>query len=253
MDIKTSLEQIGLKDRAITVYLTLLQLGQATIHDIAKKSQVKRTTTYSILDGLVIKGLATFVDKGGHRLYYAENPRKVASFLAEEEHQVKEKRARFSETLPELLSIYNIKAAKPKIKFYEGIEGLKEIYEETLELKKGSEIVGFGVTTLIYKSFGEDWIKSYLEKRVKGKISMREILGDNDLARKHKENDKVENRQTHLVPEDKFPFTNEINIFGNKISIVSFKELMGVIIESSDVAGTQKAIFELAWLGAKSL
>lgn len=45
----------------------------------------------------------------------------------------------------------------------------------------------------------------------------------------------------------------EINIFANKLAIISFKEQMGVIIESADVAKTQRAIFELAWLGAKNI
>jgi len=46
-------------------------------------------------------------------------------------------------------------------------------------------------------------------------------------------------------------FSNEINIFANKVMIASFKDQIGVIIESADVAKTQRAVFELAWLGAE--
>lgn len=70
-------------------------------------------------------------------------------------------------------------------------------------------------------------------------------------GREHQKNDRKENRVTRLVPKDKFPFSNEINIFGNKVMIASFKDQIGVIIESADVARTQRAIFELAWLGTE--
>jgi hypothetical protein len=53
------------------------------------------------------------------------------------------------------------------------------------------------------------------------------------------------------VPAGQFPFTNEIDIYGNKVAILSYTgELLAVIIESESVARTQRMIFELAWLGA---
>ena len=33
--------------------------------------------------------------------------------------------------------------------------------------------------------------------------------------------------------------------------IASYRDQMGVIIESKEIADTQRAIFELAWLGAE--
>ena len=81
MDIKTSLEQLGLKDRQIEIYLALLQMGEATIQEIAAKTKIKRTTVYSVLDNLVSKGLVTFIDKDWHRAYFAENPKKVLVYF----------------------------------------------------------------------------------------------------------------------------------------------------------------------------
>jgi len=53
------------------------------------------------------------------------------------------------------------------------------------------------------------------------------------------------------VPADRFLFANEINIYGNKIAIMSMQgEYLAVIIESESVARTQRTIFELAWAGA---
>lgn len=253
MDIKSSLEKIGLKHKQIEIYLALLQMGEALVQDLSAKTKIKRTTVYSILDILVQKGLAVFTDKGFHRFYYAENPKKVLLYFKDQKQNIENQEKKFASVLPELSGLYNINATKPKIRFYEGVEGLKQIYEETLLLKSHEEILAYGSATLIHKILGDEWIENYLSRRVKSKIMQRAIVEDSEEGRFHQANDNNENRQTLLIPKDKFLFTNEINIFGSKLAIVSFKDQMGVIIESADVAGTQRAIFELAWLGAKNI
>jgi len=48
-----------------------------------------------------------------------------------------------------------------------------------------------------------------------------------------------------------YPFTNEINIYRNKVAIISLEdELVAVVIESESIANGQRSIFELAWKGA---
>jgi len=49
-------------------------------------------------------------------------------------------------------------------------------------------------------------------------------------------------------------FDYEITIYNDKTALVSLNptELMGIIIESPLYAKTQRAVFNLAWLGATS-
>lgn len=99
----------------------------------------------------------------------------------------------------------------------------------------------------------QDYVPQYLQRRARKGISQRAIAEDSDEAREHQKMDREELRQTRLVDKERFPFKNEINIFGNKIMIASYRDLMGVIIESKEIADTQRAIFELAWLGAERI
>mgnify|MGYP001377386454 CR=1 FL=1 len=46
-------------------------------------------------------------------------------------------------------------------------------------------------------------------------------------------------------------FTPDIEIYDNKVMIASWKEKLGIIIESQEISDAMKKIFELAWLGAK--
>lgn len=156
----------------------------------------------------------------------------------------------YKKILPELISIENSNETKPKIRFYEGIDGIKQVYAETLNIAQGEEILSIATAVEIY-AYLENWVPKLVAKRVKKGIKMRAIVEDSELAHKHKANDKAELRATRLVPSDKFPFKNEINIFGNKVMIASYRDQMGIIIESKDVADTQRAFFELAWEGAE--
>ena len=141
---------------------------------------------------------------------------------------------------------------KPKIKLFEGIEGIKQLFEETLESPKNSEMLAYSSAESIH-DYLKEYVPEYLKRRVRRGIRQRAIVEDSDDARVHKSNDKVELRDTRLIDREKFPFKNEINIFGNKIMIASYKDLIGLIIESKDIADTQRAIFELAWIGAQNI
>jgi hypothetical protein len=58
-------------------------------------------------------------------------------------------------------------------------------------------------------------------------------------------------RQAKILEEKYFPVNNETNIYKDKIAIASYgTEMFGMIIESEEIARSQKAIFELAWRGS---
>jgi len=71
------------------------------------------------------KGLIIATKKQKRTFYYAENPSKLGNILEEKVNA-------FDNLLPELLAMSNLIDRKPKIRFFEGVEGLKNIYKDTL-------------------------------------------------------------------------------------------------------------------------
>lgn len=245
MEIRPILEQFGLSGRKMDVYLSALELGGASAKDIAQKSEIKRTTAYDILLDLQKEGLVTTIQKGKKRLFVGENPEKIKKDMARKE-------SLFSEILPELKSIYNIRGIKPKIRFYEGKEGIIEAYDDALEYR--GEILAFGSQDVI-DILGADWGEWYIKKRVKKGIRVRAILPrtpwleQNILAK-----DKEHLRHCKLIDPEKFPFSVEIDVYGGKkVAMISCKEKMAVILESPEISSTMKHIFELAWVGVDFL
>ena len=55
-----------------------------------------------------------------------------------------------------------------------------------------------------------------------------------------------------FVNPKEFDFENQISIYDNSVAIISLNpdELIGVLIESAVYAKTERAVFNLSWLGA---
>lgn len=61
-------------------------------------------------------------------MFIGEDPEKIKKDLANKERL-------FSEILPLLKSTYNARGTKPRIRFYEGSDGIRETYNDTLKFK----------------------------------------------------------------------------------------------------------------------
>ena len=57
MDVRPTLERIGLSPNEVKIYLTLLRLGASKAGKIAKEAQVDRSATYDSLKRLLEKGI----------------------------------------------------------------------------------------------------------------------------------------------------------------------------------------------------
>jgi len=237
--MKKELEKIGLNLKEVAVYLALLELGQTNIERISKKSKVKRTTVYDVLNSLKEKGLVgkTFPNK--KTFYFAEDPRILRDIL-------KERESSLEKIIPELLSITNFLDHKPKIRFYEGDAGLKEIYHETLKYPKTGIDIWYP-KNLSGELDSNFFINDYVPKRVKKSIWVRAI------SPVSKDIEKVVEKENQLrkvvfinVPD----YDVEIGLMvygGNKTAIMSYEEKIGLVIESEKVFKSLKSIFNFMW------
>ena len=91
--------------------------------------------------------------------------------------------------------------------------------------------------------------EDYVRKRIEKGIYLRGIAPLDDYGKKVVRDNEKSHREIRLVPAGPFTFSNEINIYDDKVSIVSFSNdlIIGMLIESAEIANTQRAIFMMAW------
>ena len=237
MEILDTLKQAGLNEKQAAVYIALLELGTATVHPIATKAQVKRPTTYLILEELQVKGLVSVIPRAKKVLYTAENPEKIISELGRKQELMKR-------YMPQLLALYNAKADKPHVLLFEGKEAVKGVYDKILTAK---EVAWFSTIKDILSVYPE-FPKKLNEQAVLGKIKIRELLTrspeDIAYAKTMKHNESFQHRFGKGGEE----FFTDNCLYDGKVVFFSFAPYVSaIVIESQGIYKSLKNLFEYAW------
>lgn len=248
------LQTIGLTQKEADLYELLLKLGEVSANTLIRETDLKRATAYKSLYALEQKGLVTKRDIGKIIHFRPEQPTKLLE-LAEREVQNTERAKEDLRTiLPQLTSSYILTVEKPVISTYEGVNGLKEIYEDTLRERK--PIYAVLQTAEVNDELYQWLTKKYVKSRAKLGIKAQVIVASGKWSREYIKKDEGELRESILVPSREFPFQHEVDIYGDKVAFLNYKKgeaLIGVLIKHPQIAQTMKAWFDLAWEGATRL
>ncbi len=242
--LHTALMSQGLNEKEAIIFLTLLELNEAQPSIIAKRSGLKRPTTYTVLEQLQKKGLVSRASKKGQTFYRSVSPR---TFIEEQKRKFENLESR----LPELLVLHKKYESTPQMSIFEGKKGLIQIMEDTLSTS--TELLCWANIQVAVHTVLEDYYPIYIEKKVKNKVFLKGIFPYEKGALEFKKKGLKELRKVHLIPKEKCPFENEINIYDDKVAIISHQDKIGVIIQNQSIADTQRAIFNFAFEYAKLL
>lgn len=247
--IYKKLVSLGFSEKETAVYLALLELGKRTVSPIARKAGINRTTVYDILDSLINKGLVSVSGKEPLQEYVSESPDKILALVQKEIENKNQALKEAQELVPQLKSLHNI-SDRPKVRFYEGKQGMEQVYEDTLTSHE--PIRAYATYDDMEKAL-PDYFPKYFYRRAKKGIKIRAIFPFTEAGIELAKHNKEQLRETAIVPLKDFYFSPEINIYDNKVMIASWKEKLGITIESQEIADAMKKIFELAWAEAKRL
>ena len=226
-DVIHILQAVGLDAKQSQLYIAGLQLGTAPASEYAKAAGINRITAYNVLEELVHRGYFTVVRKVRAKWYAPVAPEFVAL-------EARKNAEALERVLPELRSLQGAKYRKPRVRFFEGWEGVRHVYEDTLTAS--SELLNFANSAVV-RTFWPKYDEEYVEQRVKRGIRLRGIAPDDATGRRVHGEDRERLREIRLVPAAEFDFKNEIKIYDHKVAIISFAEdesaMFGVIMATS--------------------
>lgn len=234
------IQNLNLSENEGRVYFAALELGQSTIQDIARKSGVKRTSIYNFIDGMKARGFITQTRKKDREYFSALHPKQL---MAKEQLKI----AQLDRLLPELMSIANRQRGRPRIQFFEGIEGIRLVH--TYELAAKNEIVGWCDFNASVKLLGDDFYYDYfIPGRVRRGIWYRGIIDDTPVSRRYISRNNKDMRETKTLPV-KGEILTETDIFNDSVVFMSFgaKPPVAVLIEDRAIATTMRLIWTAAW------
>jgi HTH-type transcriptional regulator, sugar sensing transcriptional regulator len=247
-EIRATLAQLGLNGKEIRIYLALLPLGSAPASVLGKKTNIVRSTAKYTCDQLQRKKLVSVGNKNGTDWYTAEPPKKIFLLLEEQKRLLVQKTAAAERILSELEHLHHPESTMPKVQFFEGIEGLIDLYENILKIN--SPIDSFEDKGDMVEFFPE-YVPVWVAKRVALKIPNR-VISPSDNPYNISNPEKF--IEGHLLDRNKYPFTGDIKITGDCVAICSFQKNhpVGIFIQHQDIANNFRLIFEQLWEQSKN-
>jgi len=236
------LKEIGLSEHESAVYFTMVSLGPSPVLKIARASEVKRTTIYSVIDSLKEKGLVRMELKGFKSLFVAESPEKLENILENRKNQ-------FKKHLNDFLAIYNKGGGETLIKIYEGLEATKSIYNSLIrDIKPGEDYL---VVSSMDKAFSFDraFFTDFQERRAKLPIKVRVLIGDPETeeGKRFKKFEQNYNLKSKFLPNGTKLTTNLI-ITPQRVVIHQFEQpIMAIVIENKSTIKMHQELFEVMW------
>jgi sugar-specific transcriptional regulator TrmB len=249
MQEENILIQAGLSEEQAQVYQALLERGPQRASDLTKWVGIKRGMVYKTLEQLETMGLASKNEgKGTVAVFSPAHPSLLLSNIERKEKEIALTKEMLASSLGSLSSKYNLITGKPNVQFFEGLEGVKKVLEDTLLIPKETEIYTYTDIEAIIKYIPKI-NEEYSNKREKLKIKKKAFLLDTPGARKLITDYHTSVTESKFIKHEIAEFETVMQIYNNKVSYITLKEgsMLGVIIDDASIYKMHKAIFEYFW------
>lgn len=243
------LQEFGLNDKEITIYLTLLKVGPSTIMDLARKTGIKRSTTHNNVEELIKKGLVSQTNYGERRMVIAEDPEKLKFLLEQRKWDVNKLEKNMNEIVNEIYEI--VPKAKEnsqvEVKYYTGEKGFKEVCQRSI-LHSTKEVRFIENIEEWRKVYTEEYGKEYyIPARLKKNLFLKTLAVQNIKAEEFKNADKKTLRETRYLPAN-IKFKPTFIICDDEVSImISSEPYTAILIEDKDTADMFRSLFDYLW------
>ncbi len=129
------LQQIGLNKNEAKIYEALLDLGEASVSEIAAAGAVNRRNVYDALDNLRVHNLVSKVRGKSQLRYRPADPRKLSQIIQQQRQQA-------ASVLPSLERVYRSHVPSEQVFISRGIEGIRNFWQYVLSQHGPAYFVG---------------------------------------------------------------------------------------------------------------
>lgn len=234
----------GLTEKEARIYLSALAAGEATVALLARKSRLERPTVYGIVEKMKGKGLLSLAKRRGIQYVSALPPRVLVD-------RFKRSAGMAEQALPQLLEMAWSSPLKPRIRFHEGMDGLKEILREFAHSQTDTMFFS-DYASMPPELLAFIW-KEIVPERRKLKSFGRGILPRNavNAAQQAKDSSRLAEHRLVDFPMAENPL--ELLLYDDSktafLSLVK-DEIFGVVLDSRAIYKTLTNVFQLVWNAA---
>jgi len=243
--------KVGLTVPEARVYLSLLELKESKTGALCEKSNVSSSKIYSILNGLINKGLVSYRVQNNSKIFIASPPMILKELFEEREKKFADEKKGILELIESLKTKQQLESSESKYKYYEGISGIRSLWLELIgdleNLPKGEEVLVYAGKKEAYEAM-LGLYEEFHKIRVKRGIKYRIIYPKEETGLSVK-------RRKQLSEVRFMDLKNEAEwaIIGDKFNLqyITGKVPRGFLIKDKIFADTFRDVFDKLWKVAK--
>lgn len=239
MHIHRVLQRLGFNGNEAKIYVAVLKAGEALVSEIARATEIPRSTVQFSVVEMQSKGLLGHYTKRQQTYWVAQNPSHLLADL-EERHSLLER------ALPELRRLRAGRDEKPRCMHHDGVSGVTAVLHEVVSAHYTTRIVG-ALAELSEILEPETLVDFFTELRVQH-VPLQILIPPSSYAAELKH---------HLLPgthslrfSDSPAMTEGVTLlYAGRLALIgcSSQYLQAVVYADTGVANLAGALFDAAW------
>lgn len=238
------IRKAGLTESQARGYLALIEHGALSPAQLAEKTGESRTNAYMICDKLASLGLAS--KKDVKKATYSPNHPSALETLAEKRRKALVRNEQeVKNNLSSLIDLFYTTNELPGTRTLQGIEGIKEVYLDTLREKQEIYLLR---TTADTPDLGIHYLDNYREQRAGVGIHTYALTPFTPIGLQHKQSGEDDKKLFHrtFLPDHTYTAPVEIDVYGDKVALIAFGDTqMATIIDSPPIAEAMRQVLRL--------
>jgi sugar-specific transcriptional regulator TrmB len=255
IDIQQSLKILGFDSIESIIYTNLIQKGELSLLDLSRIIGVPRSTVYRKAQTLIEKNFAEWIVGDRGKKIRATEPQRLEYLIDDKKNELDI----FSNALSTLKK-FNIKPesleSKTQLRYYTGVEGLKQMMWNTLSADK--EVYGYtiyGRIEALGTSFVNKYDKEFRRRGLKDKVLINKKIVPRALRFVNKQIGHQEYEDIKVLTDPNFYISGDTTFYNDIYAVCFWKEeeVVGFEIENPEIVKMQKGIFKILWKNAIKL
>ncbi len=244
---KKVLERLKLSPREIEVFLGLLEFGETTPSDIAKRHRaIPRTSIYDVLTSLKNRGLVSTLTCDNKISFQAQSIEHVADHLEQKKREIEKQQGELRNASDLFNQLKSGIAYTPSVRFFEGKQGIMAIQREIQNAKQPTyTIVDIEAIARKFPSFiSQDNLSEFTKHR----IPKMDLMVKSAIAERYLKIAPVsETHQVKWLPPA-VQFQTDTLMWDGHVAILDYEgDPSGVIIDNPAIYKTFLAWFNMMW------
>lgn len=224
-------------------YVSLAELGTATVAEVAKHTGQNRITTHGYIEHLLKLEFIKQDKRGNKRVLIVRDPHILLKTIERQEQELLNAEAQLPDVLGQLKLIQKTEHTS-EMKYYVGQSELKQLHAEISHSQNLFTYTNMQAVIKVFPENADQYLNTF--KTVNQTMQIKTILFDEPIAREYAHKIKSPRYQAKFIKSE-IGLVDYI-IFDGKVAIIELIDNpVGVLIANQSYFESAKSIFEFIW------